>query len=471
MGTISFSIPRQLVQSITNSLDIDNFVETGTLQGNTSFWAATIFKNVYSIEINPTLVKLVSENPACKTNIELITGDSRTELSKLMPRLKGRSIFFLDAYWQNNKFWKEVAGGKDNECPLMEELEAISANQNAIIFINEARHFFGPLPYPHKSEQWPTFEQVFAKCKKLFPDSYITIVDGVIVCVPQDTVNLVNAYWVETYGQRFYAPDPQPYKRSFVERVISKLKRMTKKKTAKEKEDDTFVLDINNNRWFEAHCNLFFDEHKWLQREDFKSVVDVGANVGQFGRKMRRFFPHAHIYSFEPIPVVYKTLVENFAEDKNFTPFNVGLGEENGKMQFFLNEFSDSSSMLKMGDLHKENFPYTKNEKMIEVDVKRLDDCIDATKIQKPYLLKLDVQGFEKQVIDGGLEIVRNAEMIITEASYKELYEGQTLFDGMYETIKSFGFQYIGNLEQMDSAFNGEPLQGDAIFKKIRKDV
>lgn len=460
MGTIKLSIPKKLARAIATSINAENFVETGTSNAETSIWASTVFTNVYTIEIDSKKADNISKRSELPKNIRVVNGNSKSELSKLIPELKGRSVFYLDTHSYSEDNVNVV------ESVVLDELNAISSAEKPVVFINDVRCFLGSQPDPRK-KGWPTFDQIFTTCKKLFPDCYITITDGVIVCVPHELEELVSAYWANTFEQRIYEADPEPVKKPITTRAISKIKR-TIKQNQRPKEE-TVAFNIKNSEWFENQCKLFYNAHKWLQEQNFKSIVDIGANVGQFGKKIRQYYPESHLYSFEPIPLVYKELVDNFVGDNNFTSFNVGLGDKEGKMEFFMNEFSDSSSMLKMGDLHKENFPFTKHEKKIFVDIKTLDNCIDINKIEKPYLVKLDVQGFEEQVINGGLEIIRNAEMIITEASYKELYEGQSLFDTLYEKIKGFGFQYIGNLDQMNSAFNGEPLQGDAIFQKIKK--
>jgi len=212
----------------------------------------------------------------------------------------------------------------------------------------------------------------------------------------------------------------------------------------------------------------FIKKNKWMQEEDFKSILDVGANNGQFAKNMRLLFATTDIYSFEPIPSVFEELKENFKDDKYFQAFNFGLGERDEEKAFFLNDFSFSSSFLQMNQTHKDNFPLTVKENKITVKMKKLDEVIDIKKIKKPYLLKLDVQGYEKNVIDGGMGVASGADYIITEVSFAELYDGQILFDEMYSLMKSLGFEYVGNYEQLLSPINGTILQADAIFKKIR---
>jgi len=211
--------------------------------------------------------------------------------------------------------------------------------------------------------------------------------------------------------------------------------------------------------------------NQWLREKKILTIIDVGANTGQFAQKARKLFPDAKIYSFEPIPSVYEKLKKEFVIDVNFEAYNTALGEENGVVSFFQNEFSDSSSCLKMKDNHKEAFPFATNESKIEVRITTLDEVINASDIKSPYLIKLDVQGFEEKVINGGKNIVENADYIIIEVSFVELYENQPLFDVIYNKLTKMRFRYIGNFEQLLSPLNGEILQADAIFKKEKNNV
>src|ERR1022692_3664060 len=96
----------------------------------------------------------------------------------------------------------------------------------------------------------------------------------------------------------------------------------------------------------------FLSEFKWLQQYQFKSIIDVGANEGQFSDKIRVLFPDAQIYAFEPLPDVYEKLNNNFQRDNKFRAINLGLGIDQGQFEFEQNEYSPSSSFLSLTDSH-----------------------------------------------------------------------------------------------------------------------
>lgn len=206
-------------------------------------------------------------------------------------------------------------------------------------------------------------------------------------------------------------------------------------------------------------------DNKWLLDKHFATILDIGANTGQFARKMRTFFPEAKIISFEPIPSVYEQLKKNFSGDTRFEAYCCGLGEKEETATFFLNESTASSSLLKMQD-HTLHFAAATVAEPIEVVIRRLDDVLANHPLPRPILVKIDVQGFEDKVITGGTDVLKQADMVISEVSYVPLYEGQKLFNDIYDQIKALGFLYHGNYEQLHSPANNMPLQGDAIFMK-----
>jgi hypothetical protein len=201
MGFINFSIPKDLVIKIQNKLHFDNFIETGTWEGGTCFWAAKYFSNIYTIEINEEISLATSLKEECPKNIKFLVGDSGEVLPKLIPLLEGRNFFWLDGHWCGG-----ISGGEENPCPLLIELESISKLKDSVIFIDDARCFLAPLPPPNNPEKWPLIDDIFLVLKNYFPNSFTTIIDDVIVCVPKDVKEIVFDYWIETFEER-YAKD------------------------------------------------------------------------------------------------------------------------------------------------------------------------------------------------------------------------------------------------------------------------
>ena len=205
---------------------------------------------------------------------------------------------------------------------------------------------------------------------------------------------------------------------------------------------------------------------KWLRDLNIKTILDIGANTGQFCHRISQVFPQARIYCFEPLADCYEELVKNNAFNHHFQAYNVALGDEKGQVAIHRNEYSPSSSVLPMANLHKTNFAFAVQSQSETIQVERLDDLAGQLKLTPPILIKVDVQGFEDRVIRGGKAVFGMASVVICELSMEKLYEGQPLFHDLYEQLTQMNFHYKGNFEQLLSPVDGRVLQADGIFMR-----
>ena len=222
---------------------------------------------------------------------------------------------------------------------------------------------------------------------------------------------------------------------------------------------------ININHKFEPERE---DRFKWMRNLNIRTVLDVGANTGQFAGEIHAILPEAAIYSFEPLRDCYDLLVEKMSPVPKFRAFDFALGSEASEIEMHRSEFTPSSSILRMSGLHKQAFPFTSKVVLEKVAIKRLDDVTGNLDLAKNILIKIDVQGFEDRVIAGGLKTIQIAKLLIVETSFESLYDDQPLFDTIYEMVKRMGFAYHGNLNfsQLSNPIDGNILQADAIFIK-----
>jgi FkbM family methyltransferase len=211
------------------------------------------------------------------------------------------------------------------------------------------------------------------------------------------------------------------------------------------------------------------DKYCWLSDFAIKSVLDIGANTGQFAAQIHKVFPEAMIYSFEPLFDCFTALMKNTQHIRKIKPYMLALGDFNGETYINKNDFTPSSSILDMSDSHKELFPHTRNTTKEKAKMMRLDDVVVEfdIAINRDVLIKLDVQGYEDRVVLGGRKTFSEARAIIAETSFVELYQHQVLFDGLYLLLKDLGFVYVGNLKQLVHPSSGKPIQADAVFVKL----
>lgn len=212
-------------------------------------------------------------------------------------------------------------------------------------------------------------------------------------------------------------------------------------------------------------CRTRF-KYRYLQAYDIRTVLDIGANTGQFARRMRDVLGGVRLYSFEPLADCFAKLQQNFAGDGAFQAFNFALGDQAGSAVIHRSSHAPSSSLLPMADLHKTTYPHTAQSRDETISVRRLDDLADELDLTPNVLAKLDVQGFEDRVIAGGTGVLARCKVMLVEVSFEKLYEGQKLFDELYDMIRPLGLRFKGLHKQAQNPQDGRVLFGDAIFAR-----
>ena len=205
-------------------------------------------------------------------------------------------------------------------------------------------------------------------------------------------------------------------------------------------------------------------KHQWIKAVGVHHILDIGANEGQFAKNIRRYFPNARIDSFEPIDHCFEQLKNNFITDKNLYAHNCALGERNEKALINVNVSSESSSLLAMTDIHHQNYPNTDKSVEKEISVRRLDDLENIVTATSKILMKIDVQGFELNVLKGAVNTLKLVEVIIIEVMYETLYDGQSTFDDLNDFLKAHNFVFSGIYDQELSPLNGKPIFADLIY-------
>lgn len=205
-----------------------------------------------------------------------------------------------------------------------------------------------------------------------------------------------------------------------------------------------------------------------LNAYPIRTVIDVGANRGQFAKRILKTFPDAKIYCFEPLPEAFYEL-EGWAKREmpnQIRAFNLAIGEKEGEVKMFHHlEHNDSSSLLETTELYENYYPITKNKKQVSVKLTTLDSAIrnmDEAP-ESEILIKVDTEGYEDRVIKGGKSVFKKARACILEICFDKLHDGQPYFSDIFRLMDDLGFQYVGNLDQIQSQ-DGHVIYVNAVF-------
>jgi len=203
------------------------------------------------------------------------------------------------------------------------------------------------------------------------------------------------------------------------------------------------------------------EHYNEIKNLDFDILIDVGANKGQFSKLVQIVNSNCIIYAFEPVSRAYQVL-KTFCHNENFHSFNHAVGSKTDEKNIIVSRSHDNSSFLaptsKQDKLSggKSKFKYLEKStiKMLdELNINKSNNC----------LLKIDVQGYELEVLKGAHKTLKSIKYLIIEVSRHRLYEGQSIED---EVI---GYLEERNFTKLHSYNNNPNSQSDILF--INSDI
>jgi FkbM family methyltransferase len=206
-----------------------------------------------------------------------------------------------------------------------------------------------------------------------------------------------------------------------------------------------------------------------LQRHQVATVLDVGANIGQFGRQIRGAGFQGRIISFEPLSDAYATLVINARQDPLWTVApRCAVASTCGTTEINIAANSQSSSILKMLDRHiagDRKSGYVGKE---TVNIITLDSFLDNETglADTAIALKIDTQGYEPEVLGGLDKWSDRVKVIQAEMSLTALYDGDVGFIDLYRSITDRGYHCISIEPGFIDPRTFEVLQTNAIFER-----
>jgi len=207
---------------------------------------------------------------------------------------------------------------------------------------------------------------------------------------------------------------------------------------------------------------------KLLTDHSVDVVLDIGANIGQYGDSLRSIGYAGTIISFEPASAAFMELKKKTERDRQWRCERLGVGATAGKSVLHVSANSQSSSFLDMLPLHSEAAPTSGYLAAEEIEVTTVDAIIEnSCGANDRVFLKVDTQGFERLVLEGARRSLPRIEGIELEMSIVPLYRGETLFHEMVAEVCRHGF-VLTSLEPMFfHPRTGQLLQVNGTFFRI----
>jgi FkbM family methyltransferase len=205
-----------------------------------------------------------------------------------------------------------------------------------------------------------------------------------------------------------------------------------------------------------------------LTEHGITTVIDVGANTGQYATKLLEARYRGTIVSVEPLREPYEQLAGQAAKRPNWEAVHAAMSAEPGTLTVHIAGNSQSSSVLPMLDLHASAAPKSQYIGVEDVPASTVDELLGERGIDPTAcFLKIDVQGYESAVLDGAARTLPALAMVELELSLAPLYDGQALMPELVQRMADNGLVPWAFNPTFADARTGQLLQVDGVFIRI----
>jgi FkbM family methyltransferase len=167
-----------------------------------------------------------------------------------------------------------------------------------------------------------------------------------------------------------------------------------------------------------------------------RTIFDVGGNFGQTALRFASAFPMATIFSFEPVPTSFEHLIRSTKHNERIRPFNLAMGDAAGTVMMHLTDSAGSNSIVRVGS----------GIGAVGVSIDTIDGFASRQKTGMIDLLKIDVEGYELQVLRGASQRLSEGRVrfVFAECVFSPNSEmPHTSFFDLHRVLDDAGFCFV----------------------------
>lgn len=189
--------------------------------------------------------------------------------------------------------------------------------------------------------------------------------------------------------------------------------------------------------------------NRFLRKGDV--FLDIGSNIGLYSLVAAKIIGYeGKIYAFEPTPSTYKRLLENISLNNfsNINAYNIGLSNKESTLDFYTqNDGHDAwNSFVRLTQFTNEN-------NAIQVKVETLDSLIQEYKIENISLIKIDVEGWEKYVLEGCIKLLEkeNSPVFLIEFTETNAFDAGYYIGEIFDFMQKYGYEWYSYNAELNS--------------------
>jgi FkbM family methyltransferase len=185
-------------------------------------------------------------------------------------------------------------------------------------------------------------------------------------------------------------------------------------------------------------CSMLKDANDYL-------ILDVGAHVGLYSKKIKEICPSAKVYAFEPHPVTFQKLRDK-ADTQGYTALNLGCSDVKGK--FDLYDYQEKEASVSQGSSHASLFAgviqdihKSTGSNSWSVQVTTIDDFVEEYGISRIDLLKIDTEGNEYKVLLGAKKSIKEDKIDVIQFEFNEMnIVSRVFFKDIFDLLPNYSF-------------------------------
>jgi FkbM family methyltransferase len=208
-----------------------------------------------------------------------------------------------------------------------------------------------------------------------------------------------------------------------------------------------FGAEIHGIGYIQKLRNSDAKKDEWQRQREIlgdkvKVIFDVGANRGKTTTKYLELFPKASVHAFEPFPKSSEIFKQAHQESSRVIFNEIALSNKIGRAEMSVNKSVDTNSLLQSKNIGATSDKYCKQVDSISVETKTIDNYCNSHNVSEIDILKMDVQGFELEVLKGASEMLKSGriKLIYSETYFAQQYVDQPLFHDISKYLYEHGY-------------------------------